>query len=165
MCERKCGGQCCKRFYLPHAPDVFRSDYLRWLTNQNNTVLIKNDHCDNIEAFKYALRFNDIHIIYPMLIYLGSFDFDPADGRKLNEKVHHYTCAHHDGKTGLCRIYDTRPAMCRDYPYGVACRYPGCKDNGITAKNEKKIKEPELVKLEIHEKKKTKHIKAEKKRK
>lgn len=30
-----------------------------------------------------------------------------------------YTCTHFDPDTGLCTIYDGRPAMCRDYPsYG-----------------------------------------------
>lgn len=36
-----------------------------------------------------------------------------------------YTCRHLvDGSH--CAIYDDRPRMCREYPYGEPCKYPGC---------------------------------------
>ena len=28
----------------------------------------------------------------------------------------HYSCKHWDTETRLCRIYEQRPQMCRDYP-------------------------------------------------
>lgn len=34
------------------------------------------------------------------------------------------TCRHFDGAN--CRAYDSRPRMCRNYPYGGPCAYPGC---------------------------------------
>lgn len=36
-----------------------------------------------------------------------------------------FRCRHWDETTRLCGIYDTRPAMCRDYPYGQPCEH-GC---------------------------------------
>jgi Fe-S-cluster containining protein len=39
-----------------------------------------------------------------------------------------YTCKHFDDKAGRCLAYDSRPAMCRDYPnYGCAgaCTFCG----------------------------------------
>jgi Fe-S-cluster containining protein len=44
------------------------------------------------------------------------------------EGIQHYKCRHWDEETRLCKIYDRRPYMCRDYPgYGeaAACEY-GC---------------------------------------
>ncbi len=37
-----------------------------------------------------------------------------------------FTCRHLVRDSGDCSVYDTRPRMCRDYPYGGTCQYPGC---------------------------------------
>lgn len=37
-----------------------------------------------------------------------------------------YTCKHFDHTTRDCGIYEMRPAMCRDYPYGRVCKFEGC---------------------------------------
>lgn len=37
-----------------------------------------------------------------------------------------YTCRNLDRETGRCATYDTRPAMCRDYPYGRKCTFKEC---------------------------------------
>lgn len=39
---------------------------------------------------------------------------------------YYYTCRHYNRKTGDCMAYDRRPKMCREYPYGRGCEYPGC---------------------------------------
>lgn len=36
-----------------------------------------------------------------------------------------YTCRHWDEETRLCGVYDQRPMLCRDYPYGRGCSH-GC---------------------------------------
>lgn len=36
-----------------------------------------------------------------------------------------YTCRHWDEQTRLCTVYDQRPMICRDYPYGQPCSH-GC---------------------------------------
>lgn len=40
----------------------------------------------------------------------------------------HFTCRHHDAESGDCKIYDSRPGMCRRYPYGKECEHvpSGC---------------------------------------
>lgn len=38
-----------------------------------------------------------------------------------------YTCVHFDDRTGDCGAYDTRPRMCRDYPYGRRCEFGACE--------------------------------------
>lgn len=37
----------------------------------------------------------------------------------------YYSCRAWDEETRLCTIYDTRPQMCRGYPYGRGCQH-GC---------------------------------------
>ncbi|NUO50701.1 MAG: YkgJ family cysteine cluster protein [Polyangiaceae bacterium] len=37
-----------------------------------------------------------------------------------------WTCAHFDVETRNCGIYEKRPRMCREYPYGRPCELPGC---------------------------------------
>lgn len=37
-----------------------------------------------------------------------------------------YKCKNWDEETRLCTIYEDRPPMCRDFPYGKPCRY-GCE--------------------------------------
>lgn len=53
----------------------------------------------------------DIHLLYPMLV--------PAAGEK------RFNCKH-QSKNGDCSIYDIRPQMCRDYPYGKVCPRKSC---------------------------------------
>jgi Fe-S-cluster containining protein len=36
-----------------------------------------------------------------------------------------FTCRNWDETTHLCTVYDTRPAMCSDYPYDLACDHCG----------------------------------------
>lgn len=37
---------------------------------------------------------------------------------------HRYSCTHFDGVS--CTAYETRPKMCRDYPYGKPCEKSDC---------------------------------------
>lgn len=57
-----------------------------------------------------------------------------ADGAYIADMVIHlktvddqsfYTCRHLR-EDGLCGSYETRPQMCRAFPYGGPCPFPGC---------------------------------------
>lgn len=102
-CEHRCGGHCCKAFYLPFSPD---------------------------ELQRRAAELRDGAIIAGMVEHLGFFD---DDNRPIDLTVpvprsggHFYSCRHLTS-TGLCGIYDTRPQMCKGYPYKGACNYRGCQ--------------------------------------
>jgi len=57
--------------------------------------------------------------IADMVIYLG------WRACVFKKDGHRYTCRHLiNGRD--CGIYETRPVMCRDYPYGGRCKYEGC---------------------------------------
>ena len=50
----------------------------------------------------------------------------PRPGWVYNPATPFFTCRHFDEATRNCLIYETRPAMCRDYPYGKQCGFVGC---------------------------------------
>ena len=60
----------------------------------------------------------DGQFIADMLISLGTDD----TGK------YHYTCRHFNVETGNCMAYESRPDMCRDYPYGNPCEHPDCTE-------------------------------------
>ena len=48
----------------------------------------------------------------------------------------YFTCKNWDPETKLCRTYETRPRMCREYPYARACEF--CGWNNAEPPGEKK---------------------------
>jgi len=101
-------------------------------------------HC--CKAFQLAYGIDDVKLraggledgafIADMLIplYSGPLGEMPAELRAITdmrdddapESVKHvYTCRHFDGSQ--CQSYESRPAMCRRYPYGRRCEFKGCE--------------------------------------
>lgn len=158
-----CGGACCRRFIISKSPEELKEEYEAWLRAGPGSSfqylgmtgkLCANKLGGNNE--RYVSIHAEIYLIYPMLVYLGAHNWDPATGPskrypKGHSKSHHYTCKHHDAKTGLCSIYEIRPYMCRRYPNGDSCPWPGCKHPG----NEKRKKE-EARKVKVEEVRKVK---------
>ena len=103
--DRTCPGHCCVAFYLstPH------------------------DRIDDM-----ADEFQDGEVIADMVIPLSVAEANERLERFESDREympkwegHVYTCRHFDERTRLCTIYEERPQMCRDYPYGRAggCEY------------------------------------------
>jgi Fe-S-cluster containining protein len=129
---KTCGGHCCERFVLQESPEDLKIEYETWLRCGHPGVFYTSDMRG--VAVVQEVRM-DIHLVYPMVVYLGKYDWAPCDPpRKQDRMMHHYTCKHYDRDTKLCTIYENRPLMCRNYPNGHACRYPGCKLPGNTKK-------------------------------
>jgi Fe-S-cluster containining protein len=110
----RCTGDCCKRFSIRYSPSEIREHYAKWLKALKEGAPLSRD-----------IGFEDIWTIALMVRYLGTDDIG-VDGNKLNAKAHWYTCIHFNKETNDCDIYEQRPAMCRNYPYGSPCLYPGC---------------------------------------
>ena len=138
--EGRCTGHCCEMFTLPFSPEELMLSYRAWQRGRNVEPLrmsgsAQQNGADLFEA--YARVLVDIHLIAPMVIHLGLFSepqIEPChmpdalllNDNKFEKPLHFYTCKHHDPKTGDCTIYDIRPAVCRDYPYGRKCNYRAC---------------------------------------
>lgn len=101
-----CAGACCSVFPLP--------GYSKMASGQ--TV---DPEAPMIVAMVIPLEDDEAIERYARLGY-GTLPPDYfADGLGL------YTCRNWNEETRLCGIYDTRPVMCRDYPYGLPCER-GC---------------------------------------
>jgi Fe-S-cluster containining protein len=46
-----------------------------------------------------------------------------------SDRGHNFTCRHWDEDTRMCGIYEDRPDMCREFPYGKGCAF-GCSCKG-----------------------------------
>lgn len=101
---KRCTGHCCKRFYLPLSPD-------------------------QIKQARAEGRYTDIETIADMVIYL-EYSNVSVTGETRDEFGHYYTCKHFDAATNNCGIYERRPAMCYEYPYGKPCLYKECTMRG-----------------------------------
>lgn len=97
-----CDGRCCERFFFPLTPEDLA-------TKAGCIERGEETYKDGAEEFL---------TIANMLIYL-----EPDD--KPNEETGDlgawYTCKNWDTETRRCMIYETRPMMCRGYPYGKEC--------------------------------------------
>jgi Fe-S-cluster containining protein len=102
---RTCPGHCCVAFYLP------------------------TPH-DRVEEIAEGMR--DGEVIAEMVIPLTVSEANErlerfGSGREYRKdsEGHVYTCRHFDDESRLCTIYEQRPEMCRDYPYGHdgGCEY------------------------------------------
>jgi Fe-S-cluster containining protein len=137
--KARCLGHCCEAFTLPMPPDEIWAAYYRWLRMHTGRVsetreLRRSDHePDGLVSARKGL-ITDIHLIAPMVVYLG---YGPVPWKKVvpddeellggkRRKFHIYTCKHFDKKKRECTIYEFRPMMCRDYPYGKGCNYAAC---------------------------------------
>lgn len=99
----RCTGHCCKRFPLPKSLDDIRER-------------AKPD----FQPTDDRKRLEDGEVIAEMLIFLEEGTYSSG------ERCFFYTCKYLDPTSGDCLAYDTRPAMCRDYPYGQPCQIKEC---------------------------------------
>lgn len=126
MAEREgvtCPGYCCAAFYWPRTVTYMR---------------------------KHAGQMYDGEQIRDMLIPLTPKEarerYEKFSGKTTNAYVwknrgHHFTCKNWDEETRLCKVYEDRPAMCRDYPYGQECQHGCGACGGLPTAERTKIRE------------------------
>lgn len=100
----RCTGHCCKNFPLPYSHSDLKLAFEAWRKGESEWK--------DLNGKPHPLP-QDIHLIYPMVIPLPVKD------------QFRYDCKHLDGQ-GDCTIYENRPRMCVDYPYGKMCQKKGC---------------------------------------
>lgn len=126
MTEGRCSGHCCRAFTLPVDPDGLRRGLELWIARE------EDDRPRARELLEQGTRFwGDIELIATMAVAIGQFERNPlAPDLVPNEDAPplqwFYRCRHHDAASGDCTIYEDRPEMCRSYPYGDPCPFPGC---------------------------------------
>ena len=147
---RRCTGHCCKTFTLPMSPDELWAAFHRWKIGAGNSTPMSNR---GDETTKQII--GEIYLIAPMVIYLGykKLPYKQVRPEEKVERHHLYTCKHFDTKTNNCGIYEHRPQMCRDYPYGMSCNYRACTWTSRKNKPETKKQRVERLKVLKEEKK------------
>jgi Fe-S-cluster containining protein len=162
---KRCKGHCCRAFFLPCSPEELEAHYHRWLEYRSAIRCLTSLTMDSKRVHMPELNvIQDIHLIYPMVRYLGAFKRPPyREVVSTGDSVlkHYYTCKHFDPKTSNCTIYAIRPVMCRDYPYGRGCNYADCTWSGHKQLPVKKQAEKSILSLdgEIAEKEYVKETK------
>lgn len=113
----RCTGDCCRSFYLPYTSDDLRRAFAAWLASK--PVF---EDASGVERSLPA----EVWLLAPMARSLGVYAVNPTSGAKLDQPHELFTCAHFNPENGHCGIYEMRPTMCREYPYGKQCEYDGC---------------------------------------
>lgn len=109
-----CTGTCCAAFRLPKTLSVLRRDQATIRDGEQIAAMVIP------LTPKQARERNE------------QFGGDGrASGFPWSDRGHHFTCRHWDEETGLCGIYEDRPEMCRNFPYGKGCPMAAtCKVRG-----------------------------------
>lgn len=100
QCVAGCGA-CCDPIVLPYGPfDIATSNREELVWMRNNTT-----HMPAREGKPRYLA----HLAHPDQVLIAE------DGESVN--MFFYRCHHYDEERRVCTAYDTRPDMCRDYPW------------------------------------------------
>ena len=123
-----CIGLCCHGFRIPYT----KSELLRALWAERTAKRTGKYpgwvREDGSVSFDRVMEIEKLAtMVYELPV--GTVDMGPQDGlRPLSTKERPvFSCIHWDRVTHLCRDYENRPKMCRDYPYSAACEVPGCE--------------------------------------
>jgi len=101
----RCTGHCCEKFTLPYTPSELRKIYEGRGKGEIGGATVDIDWK---EAQQIILMVKSI-----------MNDYTPKNPRL-------YTCRNFDVTTRNCKIYDHRPRMCRNFPYGKKCPNKEC---------------------------------------
>lgn len=126
--HNRCMGECCEDIGVRLSPEEIKASYFYWLSKEKNAGSYKLSKSTSLLLDSNHKIYEDIHLIYPMLVFVKKDYYHPENPtKKSKDAVYHYTCKHFNTENRKCSIYDIRPAMCRSYPDGKACRNPKCK--------------------------------------
>ena len=146
----RCTGHCCTALTVPFSPEQLRAAYERWNKGGHEPIRMAGIAPADTKLYQ------DIHLIAPMLTHLGFFkkapvrQVNPNDDDvlgKSSDGAHYYACKHFDRKQKVCTIYEIRPAMCREYPYGKPCNYAGCTWSSHKAKRETRTERTKRLRI------------------
>jgi Fe-S-cluster containining protein len=128
----RCTGHCCKRFYLPFSPTELQraAEYTKtyWIGPDKSAVKDGWEKGWIDDTGKVHQRFFDeIEQIADMAIFIEKVALN-ANHEPIDHEAHWYTCKNFDVETGNCKVYETRPIMCRSFPNnpGGHCGYKAC---------------------------------------
>lgn len=115
----RCTGRCCLSFDLPMSPGTLR---IMALAAQHGRGVESPDGYRTVirSSSGYNIRVGsreEAILIGTMTQFIG----------QASTGAHLYTCAHFDQASRNCTIYERRPRMCSDFPYGRTCTFSDCE--------------------------------------
>lgn len=134
-CEstRTCAGHCCSAVHLPFNS---KSELRRAAMAAREFKRLLEKHRDNLSApaavwggwlrddgvqdFRLLTDVERMAVLFYVLP-VGT-PFMDGWGARSTEVLPAWSCVAWDRQTGLCREYEKRPQVCRDYPYGNPCQ-------------------------------------------
>lgn len=126
---KRCTGHCCEMFFLPFTPRQLKK--LKKLKRKKRMhPYLKGNHVINSRH-----NYEDMDTIMNMVIPISPSreKLNSHIGESASKNGNWYTCKNFDKETRNCKIYNTRPRMCRDFPYGILseidktkCYYKSC---------------------------------------
>lgn len=124
----RCGGHCCKIVQLPVPVEWIRA--MVPLDGDPTKVLV-GVQGEGAPRVNLVLDRTDAETIGDMLTSVDACEEEPAwwrDGMVWEGARWFYShrCRHWVPESGLCAIYERRPTMCREYPYGEPCGQRRC---------------------------------------
>jgi Fe-S-cluster containining protein len=108
-----CGGFCCERFRVRV---IGGSDESMSPERIQEFAAIAKERGEDPQMFQQ---------VADMVIYLGKSKLN-GNGEVTENESHWYTCKNHDKATGLCKIYEQRPPMCRNFD-PANCDFHKCR--------------------------------------
>lgn len=117
----RCTGHCCELFYLPFTPKQIKQ--VRKLKEKKERGHITFKKGKAVNANDGGLY--EIKEIAEMVIPISPSK-EKVTATILNQggyhKDHYYTCKNFDKETRNCKIYSSRPHMCRNHPVQIYCK-------------------------------------------
>ena len=160
---KTCSGHCCKAFQIGGKTyEELGIEYQLWLQGARGLTPVRSMTSGHEPTPRHALRpagedqlqiYDEIHLIYPMLIPLGrmkqnpeklivteSMRQSPGWEESDDQGVDFFTCKHLSPE-GNCTIYEIRPNMCRRYGVRRDCEFEDCTWEGHTDVTRKRAKQ------------------------
>lgn len=109
----RCTGRCCRDFFLPFTPESLRAAAAR-AQEERLAELPLAPGVTDLPSSPQSHR-AELEQIAAMVV-----PFRPAGPD--SSRGYRYSCVNLD-EDGDCAIYDRRPDMCRNYPYGHRCDF------------------------------------------
>ena len=119
--------------------DVVDGDRAYKASSADAEALLKKCAQSTLWQMKPGPRYAEIERIADMVIYLG---YEPmttthrgktlVEQEKYSRSMKHYYRCKNLLANGDCGVYETRPKMCSEYPYGGTCDYKECTSAALS---------------------------------
>ena len=122
----RCTGHCCSGFTLPYPHTYFIE--AAWFALEYEVLPLIVSHARQAHDIAHAHNKHRIIVdgvfIAHMIVPVQAEEARTKYINPIQADLHFFKCRHL--KNGNCSVYEQRPNMCRNFPYGSPCPFKGC---------------------------------------